>query len=74
MAAARGAAGHAPGEDDKIRVTTQYPDYFPFMEYAERDDLPPDSPRLKAIDLQYHDLRADLEVPGSGSRPGRPSR
>ncbi len=27
--------------------------------YAARHDLPPDSPRLKAIDLQYHDLRAD---------------
>ncbi|CAN5843001.1 MAG: depupylase/deamidase Dop [Ilumatobacteraceae bacterium] len=27
--------------------------------YAERHDLPPGSPRLKAIDLQYHDLRPD---------------
>jgi proteasome accessory factor A len=27
--------------------------------YAERHDLPLDSPKLKAIDLQYHDLRAD---------------
>jgi thimet oligopeptidase len=32
-------AAHPPGEDGKIRVSTQYPDYFPFMEYAERDDL-----------------------------------
>jgi proteasome accessory factor A len=27
--------------------------------YAERHDVPPGSPRLKAIDLQYHDLRPD---------------
>jgi proteasome accessory factor A len=27
--------------------------------YAERHDVQPDSPRLKAIDLQYHDLRPD---------------
>lgn len=27
--------------------------------YAERHGLPPASPRLKAIDLQYHDLRPD---------------
>ena len=27
--------------------------------YADRHDLEPGSARLKAIDLQYHDLRAD---------------
>ena len=27
--------------------------------YRSRHDLPPDSPKLKAIDLQYHDLRTD---------------
>ena len=27
--------------------------------FRERHDLAPDSPKLKAIDLQYHDLRAD---------------
>ena len=27
--------------------------------YAARHDLEPGSARLKAIDLQYHDLRAD---------------
>jgi len=29
---------HAPGEDGKIRITTQYPDLFPFMQYAENDE------------------------------------
>ncbi|MFW2332570.1 depupylase/deamidase Dop [Ilumatobacter sp.] len=35
--------------------------------FRERHDLPADSPRLKAIDLQYHDLRADR---GLSSRVG----
>ncbi|MEJ8566733.1 M3 family metallopeptidase [Elongatibacter sediminis] len=30
---------HPPGEDGKIRITTQYPDLFPFMSYAEDDEL-----------------------------------
>lgn len=30
---------HPPGEDGKIRITTQYPDLFPFMTYAESDAL-----------------------------------
>ncbi len=30
---------HAPNEDGKIVISTQYPDVFPFFEYAERDDL-----------------------------------
>lgn len=30
---------HAPGEDGRIRISTQYPDLFPFMSYAENDDL-----------------------------------
>lgn len=30
---------HKPGKDGKIVVTTDYPDYFPFMKFAERDDL-----------------------------------
>ncbi|MDX1459941.1 MAG: M3 family metallopeptidase [Xanthomonadales bacterium] len=30
---------HPPGEDGKIRISTQYPDLFPFMNYSERDDL-----------------------------------
>jgi thimet oligopeptidase len=30
---------HEPGEDGKITVTTQYPDYMPFMRYAQNDDL-----------------------------------
>jgi len=32
-------ASHPPGDDGTIRVTTDYPDYMPFMRYAERDDL-----------------------------------
>lgn len=28
-----------PAEDGTVRVTTDYPDYMPFMRYAERDDL-----------------------------------
>ncbi len=30
---------HPPGEDGKIRISTQYPDLFPFMSYAENDEL-----------------------------------
>ena len=30
---------HPPGEDGVIRISTQYPDLFPFMTYSERDDL-----------------------------------
>jgi thimet oligopeptidase len=30
---------HAPGDDGKIRISTQYPDLFPFMSYAESDEL-----------------------------------
>lgn len=29
---------HQPGEDGKITITTDYPDYFPFMTYAQSDD------------------------------------
>ncbi|MFC1890370.1 M3 family metallopeptidase [Thermodesulfobacteriota bacterium] len=32
-------AAHQPGENGKIRVTTDYPDFFPFVTYAEREDL-----------------------------------
>ena len=32
-------AAHPPGEDGKIRITTDYPDYIPFLRYAARDDL-----------------------------------
>ncbi len=30
---------HPPGEDGKIRITTQYPDLFPFITYSESDEL-----------------------------------
>jgi thimet oligopeptidase len=30
---------HPPGEDGKIRISTRYPDLFPFLSYAESDDL-----------------------------------
>ncbi len=32
-------AAHPPGEDGKIRISTQYPDLFPFMSYSENDAL-----------------------------------
>ncbi len=32
-------AAHQPNEDGKIVISTQYPDVFPFFEYADRDDL-----------------------------------
>lgn len=32
-------ASHPPAEDGTIRVTTDYPDYLPFMRYADRDEL-----------------------------------
>jgi len=30
---------HKPNEDGKIIITTAYPDYFPFMQYADNDEL-----------------------------------
>ena len=30
---------HPKGEDGKIRITTQYPDLFPFITYSESDEL-----------------------------------
>src|SRR5690606_21057156 len=30
---------HPPGKDGKIIITTDYPDYFPFMQYAKNDSL-----------------------------------
>lgn len=30
---------HPPGEDGKIRITTQYPDLFPFITYSDSDEL-----------------------------------
>jgi len=32
-------ASHAPDADGKIRITTDYPDYNPFMTYADDDEL-----------------------------------
>jgi thimet oligopeptidase len=32
-------AGHPPGPNGKIRITTDYPDYDPFMTYAKDDTL-----------------------------------
>lgn len=32
-------AAHAPGEDGLIRISTQYPDLFPFMSYSSSDEL-----------------------------------
>lgn len=41
-------AAHQPNDENKIRVTTQYPDAFPFFEYADSHDL------RKALSLQYN--------------------
>jgi thimet oligopeptidase len=30
---------HKPGENGKIRITTDYPDYIPFISYADDNDL-----------------------------------
>jgi thimet oligopeptidase len=30
---------HPPGEDGKIRITTQYPDLYPFITYSESDEF-----------------------------------
>lgn len=32
-------AKHPPGEDGKIKITTDYPDYIPFMTYAKSHEL-----------------------------------
>jgi len=32
-------AAHQPNEDGKILISTQYPDVYPFFEYAESDEL-----------------------------------
>jgi len=32
-------AAHPPGEDGMIRISTQYPDLFPFMSYSTSDEL-----------------------------------
>ena len=32
-------ANHKPGADGRVTVTTQYPDFFPVMQYAKSDDL-----------------------------------
>ncbi|MFT5349486.1 MAG: thimet oligopeptidase [Planctomycetota bacterium] len=60
---------HSPGVDGKITITTDYPDYIPFMKYAERDDLrydmykkfrnrayPDNEPILKEILLKRFEL------------------
>lgn len=41
-------ASHQPDENGVIRISTQYPDAFPFFEYAENDDL------RKQMSLQYN--------------------
>ena len=32
-------ASHQPNEDGKVLISTQYPDAYPFFEYADNDDL-----------------------------------
>jgi thimet oligopeptidase len=39
---------HPPEADGKIRITTNYPDYIPFMRYAESDEL------RRALYIEYN--------------------
>ena len=39
---------HQPNEEGKILISTQYPDVFPFFEYADSDEL------RKALSLHYN--------------------
>ena len=41
-------AAHEPNEEGKILISTQYPDVFPFFEYADNHDL------RKQMSLQYN--------------------
>ncbi len=40
---------HAPGDDGKITITTNYPDYVPFMKYADSTDA-----RRRMYDVYRH--------------------
>lgn len=51
---------HQPGEDGKIRISTQYPDLFPFMSYAQSDDLRRQLTELRN-NLAYPENQAVLE-------------
>lgn len=49
---------HTPGPDGKIRVTTDYPDYNPFMQYAKN----PDSRRRLYTEFRVRAYPANIEV------------
>lgn len=51
---------HPPGEDGKIRISTQYPDLFPFMSYAKSDELRHQLSVLRS-NLAYPQNQAVLE-------------
>ena len=66
-------AAHQPGENGKIKITTQYPDYIPFMSYAENGEarkrlyeeytnraFPENRTTLKTILEKRHELATTL--------------
>jgi thimet oligopeptidase len=50
-------AAHPPQANGKIRITTDYPDYFPFMDYADNDAL------RKALYMQYDNRASTTNEP-----------
>lgn len=66
-------ASHQPGENGKIKITTQYPDYIPFMSYAKNGEarkrlyeeytnraFPQNRDTLKKILEKRHELATTL--------------
>ena len=51
---------HQPDENGIIRISTQYPDLFPFMSYAESDELRKQLSELRS-NLAYPENQAVLE-------------
>src|SRR5258706_5256584 len=69
-------ASHKPGPDGRIRITTDYPDVFPVLSYADNDDLrrrisfefntrgfPANQPVLARLLKQRHELAGLLGYP-----------
>lgn len=48
---------HKPGENGKIKITTDYPDYIPFMSYAD------DNQRRKQLYVEFKNRGADKNAP-----------
>ncbi len=45
---------HKPGKNGKIRITTDYPDFYPFIRYAKSDKL------RKAIHLKFNQIASPV--------------